>query len=113
MFFANKGIGRGISVLELVTAFEAATGTKVPLVRGQRRFGDVGTLICDSSRALAELDWAPKYDLRTMCKERLTNHTHLLSLSHFCPVNWSPNIIVLVWLLLLVDVMIVVINRNT
>ncbi|XP_021951737.1 UDP-glucose 4-epimerase isoform X2 [Folsomia candida] len=65
----NIGIGRGISVLELVTAFESATGQKVPLAKGERRFGDVGTLICDSSRALAELEWRPKYDLPTMCED--------------------------------------------
>ncbi len=57
-------------MLELVLAFESATGTKVALVQGQRRFEDVGTLICDSKRALAELDWVPKYNLYTMCKKK-------------------------------------------
>lgn len=55
-------------MLELIHAFEAATGQKVPILMGERRFGDVGTLICDPTLALAELDWAPKYDLPRMCK---------------------------------------------
>jgi len=65
----NIGLGRGISVVELVKAFELATGTKVKMVEGARRFGDVGTLICDSQRALKELDWVPQYKLPQMCED--------------------------------------------
>jgi len=65
----NLGLGRGISVLELIREFEKATGTKVPTVQGGRRFGDVGTLICGSETALRELDWKPKHELPQMCKD--------------------------------------------
>jgi len=65
----NLGLGRGISVVELVGEFEKATGTKVPTVQGGRRFGDVGTLICGAERALSELDWKPKYQLPQMCED--------------------------------------------
>jgi len=65
----NIGIGRGISVRELIHEFEKATGTTVPVVEGSRRFGDVGTLICDSTRALRELEWVPQYDLPRMCED--------------------------------------------
>ncbi|ODM92312.1 UDP-glucose 4-epimerase [Orchesella cincta] len=56
-------LGRGISVLELIREFEKATGTHVPTVQGERRYGDVGTLICASKKALSELDWV--YNLGT------------------------------------------------
>jgi UDP-glucose 4-epimerase len=78
-FNGKKGIGRGISVLDLIREFESATGMKVAVAQGERRFGDVGTLICDSTRALRELDWVPKYDLPTMCKQD-TRHLIVLVL---------------------------------
>lgn len=65
----NLGLGRGISVLELIREFENATGTHVPTVQGERRYGDVGTLICASKKALSELEWVPQYELPRMCED--------------------------------------------
>jgi len=76
--FKLEGLGRGISVVELVREFEKVTGTKVPTLQGSRRFGDVGTLICDSQLALRELKWIPKYNLPRMCKIALSLHCHAI-----------------------------------
>ncbi|ODM97452.1 UDP-glucose 4-epimerase 5 [Orchesella cincta] len=65
----NLGLGRGISVLELVREFEKATGIRVPVVYAEKRPGDAGAVICCPKKALSELDWAPKYDLPKMCED--------------------------------------------
>lgn len=53
----NLGSGNGISVLEAIQAFEAATGKKVPYSIGHRRAGDVSAIYSDSSKAKQVLNW--------------------------------------------------------
>ncbi len=65
----NLGTGRGHSVLELVAAFEAASGRKVPLSLAPRRPGDVGELWADPTLARVVLGWSAKRDLQCMCKD--------------------------------------------
>lgn len=63
----NLGTGKGSSVLEVVHAFEAASGVKIPLVITDRRPGDIATCYADASKAKELLDWEAKYDLGDMC----------------------------------------------
>lgn len=53
----NLGTGRGVSVMELVRAFEDATGVRVPYRIAPRRAGDVPAIWADASRASRVLDW--------------------------------------------------------
>lgn len=53
----NIGTGRGVSVKELVVAFEKATGLKVPHRIAARRAGDIAAIWADASKANAKLGW--------------------------------------------------------
>lgn len=53
----NLGTGHGSSVLEVIAAFEKATGVKVPYTVGPRRSGDLTESFGDPTRAEAELGW--------------------------------------------------------
>lgn len=59
----NVGSGRGHSVLEVIAAFEKATGVKVPTKIVDRRPGDVVQAYADTSKIAAELAWQSKYTL--------------------------------------------------
>jgi len=65
----NLGSGRGHSVLELVHAFERASGRKIAYEIVGRRPGDIGAYWADPARALGTLGWAVKRDLDTMCAD--------------------------------------------
>ena len=65
----NLGTGRGVSVLDMVRAFEAASGCKVPYRIVARRAGDVAQCWADPSRAARELGWRAEYDLPRMCAD--------------------------------------------
>lgn len=61
------GTGTGFSVREVVAAARAVTNREVPVVEGPRRPGDAVRLVCGSTRAEAELGWAPeRSDMATM-----------------------------------------------
>lgn len=62
----NLGSGQGHSVLEVVAAFELASGGKVPYRIEKRRDGDVATCWADVSRAESELGWKAKRGLADM-----------------------------------------------
>lgn len=53
----NLGTGRGLSVLELIHAFEQATGVKVPYRIGPRREGDIEKIWADPRKANEVLGW--------------------------------------------------------
>ncbi len=65
----NLGTGRGTSVLELVHAFEEATGVAVPYAIKPRRAGDVAACYADCSKAARELGWKAKYGIAEMCAD--------------------------------------------
>jgi UDP-glucose 4-epimerase len=65
----NLGTGRGVSVLDMVHAFEAASGKKVPYQIVARRAGDVAQCWADAARAEQELGWRAEYDLARMCAD--------------------------------------------
>jgi len=65
----NLGTGRGYSVLELVQAFERASGRTIPLQLVGRRPGDVAACFADPRRAQTVLGWQAEYDLEQMCAD--------------------------------------------
>jgi len=65
----NLGTGRGTSVLELVSAFESASGRAIPFEFAGRRPGDVAELYADPSRAAALLGWRATRTLGEMCAD--------------------------------------------
>ncbi len=66
---ANLGTGRGYSVLELVKAYEAASGRAVPYDIVPRRPGDVAACYADASLARDRLGWEARHDLARMCED--------------------------------------------
>jgi len=65
----NLGTGHGISVLEMVAAFERATGVKIPVEMAPRRPGDVAVSYATAKLAEQELGWKTKYTLDDMCRD--------------------------------------------
>ena len=65
----NLGTGKGSSVLDIVKAFEAANGIKIPYVIKARRAGDIATCYADASLAEKELHWKAERDLKKMCED--------------------------------------------
>lgn len=65
----NLGTGRGYSVLEVVRAFEAASGRPVPYDVVARRPGDIAACWADPARAERVLGWRAGRDLRAMCED--------------------------------------------
>jgi UDP-glucose 4-epimerase len=65
----NLGTGRGYSVLEMVRAFEAASGRTVPYKIVPRRPGDIATCYADPSKAQNELGWKAQRSLDDMMRD--------------------------------------------
>jgi UDP-glucose 4-epimerase len=65
----NLGTGIGYSVLDMVKAFEHASGKKVPYVVVERRSGDVAACFADPVYAKQILNWEAKLDLNDMCRD--------------------------------------------
>jgi UDP-glucose 4-epimerase len=65
----NVGTGRGVSVLELIGAFQESCGVQVPYETTRRRPGDVASLIADPSLADQEWGWRPTRQLQVMCRD--------------------------------------------
>jgi UDP-glucose 4-epimerase len=65
----NLGTGRGTSVLEMVAAFEKASGRRIPLQIGPRRAGDVVQCRADPSLANRLLGWTATRGLDQMCAD--------------------------------------------
>lgn len=65
----NLGTGKGYSVLEVIAAFERASGRRVPYEVVARRAGDVAQCWADPSYAEAVLGWRAQYDLAAMCRD--------------------------------------------
>ena len=62
----NLGTGRGYSVLELVRAFEQASGRSIPFTIAARRPGDIALCYADPALARTELDWTADRGLEEM-----------------------------------------------
>lgn len=69
LFIYNLGTGKGYSVLDMVKAFEKATGKNVPYKIAPRREGDIATCFADPKKAKEELGWVATKTLDDMCKD--------------------------------------------
>jgi UDP-glucose 4-epimerase len=65
----NLGTGRGSSVLEMIAAFEKASGRRIPYTIGPRRPGDVAACYADTSLAEELLGWKAERGLDEMCED--------------------------------------------
>ncbi len=65
----NLGTGVGYSVLDMVWAFEKASGKSVPFKIAQRRPGDIAACYADPGQALVLLGWRAERNLETMCQD--------------------------------------------
>ena len=62
----NLGTGDGFTVLEVITAFEKASGVKLNYTVGPRRGGDVVAIYANNNKAKNELGWVPANHLDDM-----------------------------------------------
>jgi UDP-glucose 4-epimerase len=65
----NLGTGTGYSVLDMVRAFEQASGKPVPYQISPRRPGDIASCYADPASAAELLGWRAERDLRAMCED--------------------------------------------
>jgi UDP-glucose 4-epimerase len=65
----NVGTGQGYSVIEMIRAFEAASGKKVPYAIADRRPGDIGTSLANPDLALELMKWKATLGLDDMCRD--------------------------------------------
>ncbi len=65
----NLGTGRGYSVLEMVAAFERASGRPVPYEFAARRPGDIATCYADPAKAREELGWQAEFGIDEMVQD--------------------------------------------
>jgi len=69
LLVCNLGTGRGYSVLEVVKAFEAASGRKIPYDIVPRRPGDIAACYADPAYAEKRLGWKAELGLDEMCRD--------------------------------------------
>ncbi|MFD0771226.1 UDP-glucose 4-epimerase GalE [Bacillus sp. CGMCC 1.60114] len=65
----NLGTGCGYSVLEMITAFEKASGKKIPYRIVNRRPGDIAISYANATKAKLELGWVAEKGIEEMCKD--------------------------------------------
>lgn len=65
----NLGTGKGVSVLELVHAFEKANNLTIPYKVFARRAGDIAEFYADASKAERELHWKASRTIEDMCRD--------------------------------------------
>lgn len=65
----NLGTGNGYSVLDIVKAFEQASGQKIEYKIAPRRPGDLDVCYSDATKAFNELGWKAERDLLEMCED--------------------------------------------
>jgi UDP-glucose 4-epimerase len=65
----NLGTGCGYSVLQMINAFEKASGRKVPYKISDRRPGDIASCYADAQKAKTELGWEAKFGIERMMQD--------------------------------------------
>lgn len=65
----NLGTGQGNSVMEMIKAFEKASGKNIPYTIVDRRSGDIATCYADASKAAKELGWVAERFIDEMCAD--------------------------------------------
>ena len=74
----NLGTGHGTSVLEVIHAYEKATGRKIPYEIGPRRPGDIAVSYADPSRAEQELHWKARLTIEDAARDAYAFATKVL-----------------------------------
>lgn len=69
LFVYNLGTGKGYSVLDMVRAFEKASGKRVPFFVAPRRAGDIAVCYASPDKAWAEIGWRAERDVDAMCRD--------------------------------------------
>ena len=69
LYVYNLGSGKGVSVQEIVDAFERVNNLKLNYVYGNRRDGDLPEYFADATKALNELNWKVEKNIDDMCKD--------------------------------------------
>ena len=65
----NLGTGRGYSVLEMIQAYQTASGKPIPYEIVERRAGDIATCYADTTLAFKTIGWQAQYGLEQMCAD--------------------------------------------
>jgi UDP-glucose 4-epimerase len=79
----NCGYGRGYSVLETIDAVRRVSGRSFAVQYAPRRPGDIMTMVADTARIRATLDWKPRYeDLETIAAHALAWEEQLFRERH-------------------------------
>ena len=69
LFICNLGTGTGYSVLDVVKAFEKASGVTIPYEIKPRRAGDIASCYADPTLAEKELGWKAERGIEEMCED--------------------------------------------
>lgn len=64
----NLGIGKAVSVREMICSFEKASSIKIPITIAKRRKGDLAECYSSSKKANKLLGWKPIFTLDDMCQ---------------------------------------------
>jgi len=67
--YYNIGTGVGYSVLDIVNAYEKATGIKINYIIAPRRPGDIDECYADPTKAANILGWKAEYNIEDMCRD--------------------------------------------
>ena len=65
----NIGTGRGVTVKEMVDAFESACGRPLKTISVSRRAGDLASYFANGDRARTRLGWKADLGLAEMCRD--------------------------------------------
>ena len=65
----NFGTGKGSTVLDVIKSFEKHTGKSVKYKFTKRRIGDVEASFCSPKKALNDLNWKIRYDLKQAMRD--------------------------------------------
>ena len=69
LYIYNLGSGKGVSVQEIVDAFEKVNNLKLNYKYGDRREGDLPEYYADPTKALNELNWKTEKTIADMCRD--------------------------------------------
>ena len=72
----NLGSGKGSSVLEIIKAFEDASGKPLPHRISDRRPGDLAEIFADPSKAKRELDWQTELTVADAMRDTINFLNH-------------------------------------
>ena len=81
----NLGTGRAYSVLEMIKAFELASGKSIPYEIVDRRSGDLAEYYADPEKAKIQLGWVAKHDILRMCEDTWRWQQNELSIAQVSP----------------------------